>query len=182
MVEFNAPITNFKTLWQFQIMKPALIFCLLLIALIACSKPISNSDKKSHDFAVVFATTLRDTLPASTYRDLNIQNVQGIKIADLNGHDVRYFRYNIDKLNLLNALSRSPFGRDATLADTVCRKIQSKDLSSFLNDELSYSTEFIDADKNGAEIFECIKPPLKHLLLFNRESKQVLHRIEILNI
>jgi hypothetical protein len=163
---------------------PIVISLLLLFALSACKKPMPQgiSDIRSIP-SIVFHTSLADTLPKKTYDALNISNISGLKIKDLQGHDVRYFDYETDTKILLTALSEAPFDRNTILSDTLCRKLSLPELRLSMNTMSSLETEsasfFWTIDPSQYDIYECIKSPFKHNILVHKKSRKVLHRVEL---
>jgi hypothetical protein len=155
---------------------------LLLYAAFACKEPgadvngITNSGAST---TVMFYTSLADTLPGKTLQRMNVGDVNGVKFKTLNGNEVRYFEYNADPRKLLAAISEMPFNKNALIADTLCRKINS--LSLVAQEELipgdDYWIKFMNINADEFLLYECIKPPLKHTLLIPKKSSRVLHRI-----
>ncbi|MBT1706263.1 hypothetical protein [Chryseosolibacter indicus] len=165
------------------------LYVFLTIALLACKKPAltdslfqDNGDAKNS--IVVFHTSLADTLPEETTKALNVGNVTGIKVLDLQGRDVRYFHYKANKKVLLEALAKSPFNRNALLADTLCREISREELVRFkrsiADPELHAGAFFWNKVSQNVEIYESVKPPLKHLLIIDKSSRDIHHRIEFI--
>jgi hypothetical protein len=160
-------------------MKSGILFLSVLVVMIAgCTRPHLTDAIESTGVPITFTTSLRDSIPANTFHLLNIENINGVRLLDLDGADIRYFRYEVNTEKLLHALSLSPFSIDAISADTVCRKLDGKKLSveHFKQSELSYAAPFINAN-DSYEIYESIKPPLRHLVLINKNKDLVLHRI-----
>jgi hypothetical protein len=158
-------------------MKSGLTFIAIVIVLIsACERPPKN-DEGTDAMSVTFAVSLKDSLPATTFHLLNQPDVQGIRLLDLHGNDIRYFTYRIEANTLIQALSLSPFSIEAISADTVCRRLD-KNLSidQFTENELPYASAFMSTNDTH-DIYESIKPPLRHLVLINRSTHEVVHRI-----
>jgi hypothetical protein len=154
---------------------------LLLLSIVACKKPNLDAGSLSNDISpIIFYTSLADTLPAKTYQQLHVDHVTGIKIKDLQGHEVRYFEYQADRDILLKALSHTPFEKYALLSDTVCRRITFNELSTINISpaERKASSFFWDSEEDEYEVYACIKSPMKHWVLINRSSRKILHRIE----
>jgi hypothetical protein len=159
-------------------MKSGLSFIAIVIVLIsACERP-PKDDGGTDVLPITFAVSLKDSLPASTFHLLSEPDVQGIRLLDLYGNDIRYFSYHMEANTLIQALSLSPFSIEAISADTVCRRLENNNLSrdQFKANELSRATAFLEA-KDSHEIYEIIKPPLRHLVLINRSTHEVLHRV-----
>jgi hypothetical protein len=163
-------------------MKSGVIFLSGLICLLlGCSKPPKSVPiDLDASVPVYFSTSLADTLPASTFKKLRVKNVAGVKINDIHGTDIRYFEYAAKREDLLAALTESPFSIEADLSDTVCRKLTADELqralSYFRRSETQYSSVFSCA--NECEVYECIKPPLRHLVRVNRSTNKIYHRTE----
>jgi hypothetical protein len=164
-------------------MKSGVIFSIIFLALIsACKTPVEHEVTSLNEISqVVFYTSLKDSIPEKTYRDLNV-NPTGLKVIGLTGADVRYFEYQSDAERVIRALSNSPFDMDYNTSDTICREISKEELSRSLNYSRSadddYTSNFKNYDAERFEAYECIKPPLVHHILINRSSGQVFHRIE----
>jgi hypothetical protein len=163
-------------------MRPFILpsFLLLLFAL-ACKKPNLDSALLANELdPIVFYTSLKDTLPVKTYQKLQVEKVIGIKIKNLQGHEVRYFEYEADRDKVLKALSQMPFKKYAILSDTLCRKINFHEINIFniSPTELEASSFFWNVDKNEYDVYACTKSPMKHLVFVNKSTKKILHRIE----
>jgi hypothetical protein len=155
---------------------------LLLYAAFACKEPGANVNGITNSGAsttVMFYTSLADTLPGKTLQRMNVGDVNGVKFKTLNGNEVRYFEYNADPRKLLAAISEMPFSKNASIADTLCRQMNS--LSLVAQEELipgdDYWIKFTNVNADEFLLYECIKPPLKHTLLIHKKSSGVLHRI-----
>jgi hypothetical protein len=167
-------------------MKSALIFSgLLVVAIIWCQKPVYDLEGSNTTMApIVFYTSLADTLPKRTFEKLGLRDrVVGVKINNLTGMDVRYFQYEADPDVLIKALSETPFDINTqSPADIQCHEITYGDLTfSFQNvsdAESNYAASFLNSFHEGYEVYECVKSPLKHQVLIQRNTNRVFHRIE----
>jgi hypothetical protein len=154
---------------------------LLILSVLTCKKPNLDTTLPANELnPIVFYASLEDTLPAITYHKLQVEKVIGIKIKNLQGHEVRYFEYECDRNNVLKALSQMPFEKYATLSDTLCRKIDFNEINIFNISaaELEASSFFWKVNRNGYDVYACIKSPMKHLVFINKSTKRILHRIE----
>jgi hypothetical protein len=166
-----------------------LLYSFLIISLLSCNK---NAADNSSDAGVaiytippvVFHTSLHDSIPTMTYEALNVGKVLGIKIKNTGGYDARYFTYEADSKAVLKALAESPFDRSCFIADTLCRKITNEELllikKSLTATELEAANFFWDTEADSFEVYESIKPPLKHQLLVSKISNRILHRVELI--
>ena len=115
---------------------------------------------------------------------MKVGNVLGIKIRDLQGHDIRYFEYQAEASHLLHCISRMPFNKNYPVADTVCRKISYDELrlaaGNLSATELNSTSFFSTAHESRMEIYECLKSPMKHHILIDKATHKVLHRIEFI--
>lgn len=159
---------------------------LIILSAFACKKPahIGKSDLSEEMSAIVFATSLSDTLPQKTLEQLKVTDAMGIKIASTNGTYVSYFEYKAEPCNVVKALTNLAFSKAAVLADTTCRRIPNKNLDELKSQvsllEVEHSDFFWTANSGGMEAFECIKPPFKHTLIVDKNSTRIFHRIEFL--
>ncbi len=164
----------------------ALFFSLFLLAIVACKKPghLDLQPLSNYDLPLIVNVSLRDTLPKKALEMLKIDDVTGIKVKYLNGHSNSYFAYEADRKSIISVISNLPFSKYAVRADTRCRKVQSSDLDLYKSQvptiEVEHTAFFWDANHKQFDVYECIKPPLKHTLLIGRDSKQILHRVEFL--
>lgn len=169
-------------------MKSALfLYGFFIVSLVACKKPVAeaiNEPLKLSEHSATFYISLADTLPQKTSEALQLGDVTGIKLTTLSGHDIRYFHYRSNSQDVLKALSNSPFTRTAIYADTLCRKVEytyveglratlpyaERDASSFFWNNVSADLEY----------YESVKPPLKHLIIINKSSNDIYHRVELI--
>jgi hypothetical protein len=166
-------------------MKYSFILSIFLItAAIACTKPKSVSEISSNDkpnLSIAFATSLADTIPLKSFQTLNIADVAGMKFRGMNGKEVRYFSYEVDKKNLLRVVSQLPVAISDSKTDTLCRLISLDVLKEYEidPDEIQIGNYFWNsADKH--EIYECVKGSIRHTMIFEKLSNKVHHRVEYL--
>jgi hypothetical protein len=156
---------------------------LLLFALGACKKPILEVTDKTVP-PMVLSASIHDSLPLPAIKALNLSNITGVKIQYYTGLYATYFEYEADKQQLLKVLSALPFSLGTTVADTTCHSISHQELTA-LREKLSpiefeNASFFWRANPVNAEIFECIKPPYRHIIQVSSNSTRILHRIEFL--
>ena len=156
---------------------------LVLLALGACKKPVLEIPL---DFIppLVLSTSIQDSLPSAAIKILKLDGVSGLKIKHHNGMYASYFEYEADKNLLLNTISTLPFSMDANKADTRCHLITHEQIDvirqSLLPGEFENTTFFWNVDLSHMKVFECIKPPYRHIIQMSESSNRILHRIESL--
>lgn len=167
-------------------MRLSLIFpCLLILSAMSCKKPMqSNITPHPEDIPpLVLTTSLDDTLPAKSMKALKLEKVTGLKVKYITGHYASYFEYEADRQDVLRVISQAPFSRDAVVADTVCRKVSYVDLALLKENiseaEISNGSSFWNVDLEEFDVYECLKSPVRHLILISKHSRRVLHRIEV---
>ncbi len=157
---------------------------LILFSLAACKKSerFNTFDKSALPPPLVVFTSLANTLPANAFQNLHVQNVQGIKLKYATGQYVSYFEYEADRNTVLQAIGNVPFSIHSTLADTTCRKVTNESLEMLKSmvsmEEVDMGISFWEAGAHETEVYECLKPPFKHILIINRASTRIRHRIE----
>lgn len=168
-------------------MKIHILFpCLLILSAWACKKPLASDTISPHEFnqPIIFYTSLRDTIPKSVLTPLHLDHVNGIKVKYPSGLHNSYFEYEADHTELIRTIGSLPFPLHAELADTTCHTIPfeyirlSQDLVCPV--ELENSAPFWSASEEDYVAYACLKAPYKHTLLFSKNSKRVLHRIEFI--
>jgi hypothetical protein len=157
---------------------------LILFSLAACKKSeqFHTLDKSALPPPLVVFTSLANTLPANTFQNLHVQNVQGIKLKYATGQYISYFEYEADRNTVLRVIGNVPFSKHSTLADTTCRRVANESiqiLKSIVSmEEQEMGISFWEASAHETEVYECLKPPFKHILIINRDSPRIRHRIE----
>jgi hypothetical protein len=159
---------------------------LMILAMFACKKPhLSDNYGIDSNEPIVFTARLSDSIPAKTFELLQVSEIEGISVKYVHERrEVRYFEYDAESERVLSAIRRSPFSIDAQFADTGCRQIASNEIHSanhtISSSEKNMANFFWSIKPEEYEVFECVKPFVKHTLLFHKNSTQVLHRIEFL--
>jgi hypothetical protein len=160
------------------------------MAIVSCKKPPEPLSEDyaagmEHNGAVVFYTSLADSLSEKTLETMEIHDVMGVKVKYLSGHENRYFAYEADPDLAIRAISQIPFLPYAKYSDSHCRRISCKDLEVIRQNistmELSSSSFFWAALSKLPEAYECIKSPYRHTLLIERESNLIFHRMELIS-
>lgn len=131
---------------------------------------------------LVVYTSLSDTLTPEALRSLGIDDVTGIKLKSINGLYACYFQYHAEAKKLLDTFAGLPFHRSAVVADTVCRKVPFYAFESWRKNitaaELQSAPDFWFASPEEFEVYECIKPPMRHQILISKTDNRVMHRAE----
>ena len=158
------------------------LLSLFLIAGAACEKTKPEND--SNNFLEVRSATLSDSLSAKTVSSMHATELSGISITHPGeSRQVFYYEYSGEKVDVLRAIALSPFNKYETVSDTVCREValnRYRVLKNRLSGrEVEESIFFWDIKADDYEVFECIKAPAKHTILFKKNSKTILHRIQI---
>jgi hypothetical protein len=169
------------------VMRLGLIFPLLLIvSAFACQKPegIHQNDTVWTAYAHprIIADNIYDTLPALVKHDIKIEQLKGVKVFYPSGSNVSYFEYKADAKKLIDVIGRLPFKKCNEVADTLCRKMElpyslaaSKVLSK---EELMAANFYWKINVIDYDYYECLKSPMRHTILVNRNNGRILHRIE----
>ncbi|HTE33397.1 MAG TPA: hypothetical protein VK666_23610 [Chryseolinea sp.] len=154
----------------------------------ACTRPshIDSIPKENETAPQVTAVTLKDTLPAQMNKaieNLNLGNVMGIQLRYPSGRAASYFVYHAEKNATLMAISRLPFSKNAGVADAACRPMDGAEWTALRAQaspsELNAAEFFWDADPNDYVAYECLKTPMRHTLLVNKHTDEIIHRIEV---
>jgi len=162
---------------------PFVLPCLLLLGLLVKRHKPEHFEAAQNE-AVVFETSMRDTLPEKVLHRLGLGDQTGIKIQYRNGHYASYFDYQANSKDLLQAISCLPFSKYATRADATYHSFSVTELETLKHlisaTELEGASFFWSADLSEYEMYEALKPPFRHTLLINKNSDRVLHRIELI--
>ncbi len=133
------------------------------------------------EVSVTHTTSLADSIPIEYYQQLNVVEKQGIRFFDKD-KVITYLEYETDPQALLKIIASLPFSKFAVRADTVCIETGFYGFATIRNaistEEQEAGSYFWNIEPNDYQVFECIKGYEKHTLLINRDSDQVLHRIE----
>jgi hypothetical protein len=156
---------------------------LFLLALGACKKPVLEVTEGTIP-PLILSIAIEDSLPAKTIQALDLEGTTGLKIQYYSGLYNSYFEYEADNRLLLEEISSLPFPMNSRRSDTQCRLLSFETFKTIRKDistaELENTAHFWDTDEASYQIFECIKPPYKHILQLERGTDHVLHRIELL--
>lgn len=158
---------------------------LLLLGLAACQKPKENIES-SYNYnsfePLVLYTSLHDTLSEKAMKGMKLEKVDGLKIKYPTGNYSSYFEYMADPHDVLREIGHASFPVYASIADTLCRKVDYKTLALMRQNISATEQEtcsfFWNVNEHEFEVYECFKGSLKHTLLINHHSNQILHRIE----
>ena len=158
----------------------------LIVAVATCSRPkVTDTISNIPTSATMFYTTLSDTIPQKNLHVFLPADVRGIRLLAINGPgEVRYFDYEADPEKVLSELSKVGFFLSDTRSDTTSRKITFDDLvidPLLAESEYYYASSFWNVDRSKFEVYECIKTPMKHQVLIDRQSNRILHRVVYLN-
>ncbi len=153
---------------------------LVLFAFGACKKPVLEVSNESIP-PLVLTTSIQDSLPAMAVNALQLNGLTGIKLKYHTGLYTTYFEYHADKNLLLETLSSLPFSLNAAVADTTCGPISLQEMERLRQSISTYEADysFWKIDQQNVEVYECIKPPFRHLIQVTH-TNQVFHRIEFL--
>ncbi len=160
-----------------------LVLPVFLLALGACKKPVLEVTDGTIP-PMILATAIDDSLPSKTVKALHLEGTTGLKVQYYSGLHNSYFEYDADNDRLLEEISSLPFPMNSNLSDTRCRLISLQSLNTLKKNistaELESAYRFWDTNGSDYRIFECIKPPYKHILQLESGTNHVLHRIELL--
>ena len=147
----------------------------------ACKKPVFEPSL-NYIPPLVLSTSIHDSLPAGAIKALNLDNITGLQIRHHNGQYSNYFEYEADKALLLKLMDALPISLNATIADTRCYQISIEDFNvvrrGLQPDEFQNTTSFWQAGETDVEVFQCIKPPYRHLIQITKNSNRIIHRVE----
>jgi hypothetical protein len=133
---------------------------------------------------LILTTSIDDSLPAEMIKVLKLEGITGVKVQHYSGTFSSYFEYKADKSILLNAISELPFPMDSNISDTRCRKISFEALTALQKSistlEVESAPGFWSSGPSQYEIFECIKAPFRHIVQIEAGTRQIRHRIELL--
>jgi hypothetical protein len=170
---------------------PCTVIVLLMLGALLLQKPLrhpqasnaSNDASRSAEAfpPLVLSTSLFDSLPEQAVYDLGLSQVRGVKLRFHHGGFASYFHYTVDASKLLNVLARVPVPVNVTIADTTYRRMDALELKAMVSmlpaAEIENSQGFWQTDIRDFEIFECIKPPMRHIVLVRSADNHVLHRV-----
>jgi hypothetical protein len=163
-----------KTFFTFSVL-------LFVFALGACKKPILETGAAEIP-PLVLSTSIYDSLPDAAIKKLHLTDVTGMKFKYHTGKFTCYFEYSADKKLVLQVLSELPFPIDISIADSTCKQISLGEMGSLSQHlsrtEVDGTSSFWNVSHN-VEVFECIKPPFRHIVQIS-PTKKVLHRIEFI--
>jgi hypothetical protein len=130
---------------------------------------------------LVLYTSLEDSMPPAILEQLQLTNVQGIKLKDEKG-DRSYFEYKANVNDLLRAFACLPFHRSELFADTSARMLTVAELQrrkeGVSESELQHASTFWDMTDGEYTAYECFKPPFRHMIIVDHQSQRILHRVE----
>jgi hypothetical protein len=156
---------------------------LVLFAFGACKKPVFEPSL-NYVPPLVLSTSIYDSLPANAIQTLNLGNITGVQIKHHNGEYSNYFEYDADKALLLKVMATLPIAINARVADTRCYEISFEDFETFQGllqpGEFQNAMSFWEADRSDLQVYQCIKPPFRHIIQMSKNSKRILHRIEFM--
>lgn len=98
------------------------------------------------------------------------------------GEYTAYFEYSAPPQTLLEEIGSLPFSLYGNIADTLVYPISAGEV---LNDDgrlarmaRGSAAFFYENDPSDFDAFECRKPPFRHLILIQRGTNRILHRVE----
>ena len=152
-----------------------------LFALCACKKPVMEV---SLDYVppLILSTSIYDSLPAKAVNTLQLEHVNGVKIKHYDGSYTNYFEYDADKNLLLQTISSLPIPINAEIADVSCQRISFQEIDMMRKglrvEEFESTASFWNAAGTDVEIYQCLKPPYRHIIRVSKNSNRILHRVE----
>ncbi len=156
---------------------------LILFALASCrkSEQFNALETSAMPPPLVVLTSLADTIPEKSFHNLHVEDVQGFKVKYATGQYVSYFEYEADRNTVLRTIGNLPFSKYSPLADTSCRKVTNESIQMLRSivsiEEQEVGISFWESSANET-VYECLKPPFNHILIINRDSSRIRHRIE----
>jgi hypothetical protein len=154
---------------------------LLLFALGACRKPVFEPSL-NYIPPLVLSVSISDSLPAKAVQDLKLDHIKGIQIKHYSGLYSNYFEYEADKVLMLNTISALPFSIYAAAADSTCYQIPFETIEMMQQNlpegEFENTAFFWNSNREDVEVYQCLKPPYRHIIQIPKNSNRILHRIE----
>jgi hypothetical protein len=147
-----------------------------------CSKPphIHAGGDTDELGPVVKEVKLADTISPSFTHALHLESVIGSAFRYPLGRQASYFAYVADPDEVLKAITRLPFPMRDHAADVSYHKIDNDEWNALRHTvgiyEVSGAAFFWDVDPRQFFIYESVKNE-HHLLLVDRNSRRILHRI-----
>ena len=157
-----------------------MIFLVIISAMIiACKKPKGDSivAVAKPDY-MTFSTSLRDTLDSKTIKTLAVlESTTGVKVKYQSGEERRYFRYRADWKQLAKAFREMSFGIENYRTDVDLRSVSIEQITTASDYSPDEAPDFWSEFTADYKSFECVKNGIKHQILFNSTTRQVLHRV-----
>lgn len=155
-----------------------------ILAIFACKKPPETAtiqEWSGKEEPAISSISLYDTIP-SIIKQINIHEIRGIKAAYPSGAFTCYFEYDAEPAEMLKLISMLPFKRNGMSSDTIVRPMESEFSTSgktlLTEEEISSSEFFWNIDPRQYSYYECVKNPVRHTILVNKNTGRILHRIE----
>lgn len=161
----------------------SLILPLILAAFCGCHKPkhINGEILRNELTATVNEVSITDTMPSKYVELLNLGRTSGLQFNYGDRHPKTYFEYRGDKHEVLDALAQLGFSKNSARADTRCRTLESSrfiEMRGVIREEERNQADFFwGIEPDEYNIYECLKTPLRHLVLIEKNSDKVLHLV-----
>lgn len=161
-----------------------LIFPLTLVYLISITEksyPHVESIGVQNSETSIYPVSLNDTLPEESVKAIGAIEMQGIMIKSNGGLFTAFYEYEADHDKVLLEISKLPFFPDNNISDLKClsieswKAIQTGHLAKNDAEKVSF---FTGANADQYVAYVCRKSPLKHTILLDTRSRNVLHKME----
>jgi hypothetical protein len=171
------------------------LLIIFLIFLCACGKIKNKADKiieQNKDKIinelrepVIINSSIFEKFPEFKAKKFKIDLDKGIKCEYLPSFYKYYFTYIGDKNEILSFISHIKCSYSEILPDTICNRIDllefQKKISGLTELEKERAAFFLKIGQSNEvdlELYDCIKTPEHHFIIFDRKAGQIYHMIE----
>jgi hypothetical protein len=127
--------------------------------------------------------SLYDTLPKRAVDYLSAVEINGVRATYPSGKHTSYHEYVADPIRVLFAVQSIPFAMNEG-GDTLCREMNRPFTLSgqrvLSREEKLRASFFWEVNPDEFLYYECVKGVQRHTILISKNSKRILHRIEML--
>ncbi len=155
-----------------------------LFAVAACNSPAEKTNVLSdwQNEPTIQTVSLADTIPYKYLSQLNITEINGVKVSYPSRKSTCYFQYQARSADVLRMIAALPFKPDQTDSDTLSRKMDFPfslaGKESLPDKEIKASSFFWELNPAEFDYYECRKSPVRHTILIHKSSGIILHRME----
>ena len=171
------------------------LLIILMILLSACGKIKNKAEKVVEQTKdkiineikkpVIKKADLFDKFPELKDKKFNIISNQGIECEYLPSFYKYYFSYDGNIGMILDFVSHIKCTYSEIIPDTVCKRIDFGDFQKEVSGLTEYEKQRADffykymlSNTADLEIYNCIKTPEQHFIIFDKKSGRIYHMIE----